>query len=173
MVGGEMHGRHTWRWRVLLAPIEVVVDHLSLLKLLHLRIMPCLNVRRCHAVILSVLVGTRHHRVVPWGANLTLMGPRGEHRLLLHDRIHAGPLIKLIAVVSMRVMSMHVISASILMLALILQLVRLINLGLLINIFFRCLFLYLLALHLLVFISGDQLFLNKAPVGVVDLQLLF
>ena len=92
------------------------------------------------------------------------MGPWWEHRLLLHDRIHAGPLIKVIAVVSMRIMSMHVVSASILMLALILQIMRLVTLWLLINIFFRCLFLYLLSLHLLVFIFGDQLSLNKAPV---------
>lgn len=101
------------------------------------------------------------------------MGPRWEHWLLLHHCVHAGPLIKLIAVVSMRVMAMHVVSASILMFALILQLMRLLNLGFLLNIFFRCLFLYLLTLHLLVFIFDDQLFLNKAPVGVVNLQLLF
>ena len=94
------------------------------------------------------MVGTWHHRVVPCGANLTLMGPRWEHRLLLHHRIHAGPLIKLIAVVSMRIMAMHVVSASIFMFALILQIMRLVTLWLLINIFFRCLFLYLLTLHL-------------------------
>lgn len=156
-----------WNIWVLLAPIKMIIYHLSLLKLLNLRIMSRLSIWRRNIVTLSI-ARPWHYLVEAWRANLVLM--RREHWLLLHNCIHAWARFKLISVKSVRVLSRSVVSVAILSLTLIIQILRLFNLSLIL-VLFRRFFLLLLVVHLMVLTFSYELLLNQISLGIFNLKL--
>ena len=165
MIRREIYRRHV---RVLLRPIEVLIYHLGLLKLLDLWVMPLLSVRWSDIVGLPI-IRPRHHLVISGRANLVLM--RREHRLLLHHSIHAWTCFKLIVSVKpMRILPWSIVSVIVLSLALIMHILRLLNLKLLLLLPWW-LFLNLLIDHLLVLLFANQLLLNKVSSWLIILKL--
>lgn len=165
VIRGIIYRRHVW---VLLIPIEVLIDHLCLLKLLNLWIMPLLSVRWSDTIRLSV-IGPWHHLMITRRANLVLM--RREHRLLLHHCIHAWTCFKLVTVLKpMRILPWSIVRIIILSLALIMNILRLLNLRLLLILPWR-LFLDLLIDHLLVLLLTNHLLLNEVLSWMINLKL--